>query len=161
MHALEDWLERSRQRRTLREVSDHLLKDIGISRSDADREGAQAVLARLGGGPVRYRYLTCDVFTDRRFGGNQLAVLLEAQGLDTEAMQAIAAEFNYSETTFVLPPADPAHLARVRIFTPRVRDALCRAPDRGYGVGAGMARPGASRRQVCPGGKGRAGTGRH
>jgi trans-2,3-dihydro-3-hydroxyanthranilate isomerase len=68
---------------------------------------------------VRYRYLTCDVFTNRRFGGNQLAVLLDAEGLDTAAMQAIAAEFNYSETTFVLPPLDPANLARVRIFTPR------------------------------------------
>ena len=56
---------------------------------------------------MRYRYLTCDVFTDRRFGGNQLAVLLDAEGLDTAAMQAIAAEFNYSETTFVLPPPTP------------------------------------------------------
>jgi trans-2,3-dihydro-3-hydroxyanthranilate isomerase len=68
---------------------------------------------------MRYRFLTCDVFTDRRFGGNQLAVLPDAQGLDTARMQAIAAEFNYSETSFVLPPDDPAHLARVRIFTPR------------------------------------------
>jgi trans-2,3-dihydro-3-hydroxyanthranilate isomerase len=68
---------------------------------------------------MRYRFLTCDVFTDRRFGGNQLAVLPEAEGLSTERMQLIAREFNYSETTFVLPPDDPAHLARVRIFTPR------------------------------------------
>ena len=69
---------------------------------------------------MRYRFVTCDVFTERRFGGNQLAVLPDADGLDTRAqMQAIAAEFNYSETTFVLPPVDPAHLARVRIFTPR------------------------------------------
>jgi trans-2,3-dihydro-3-hydroxyanthranilate isomerase len=68
---------------------------------------------------MRYRFLTCDVFTTRRFGGNQLAVLPEADGLDTAAMQRLAAEFNYSETTFVLPPADPANLARVRIFTPR------------------------------------------
>jgi trans-2,3-dihydro-3-hydroxyanthranilate isomerase len=68
---------------------------------------------------MRYPFLTCDVFTDRRFGGNQLAVLPDAQGLDTARMQAIAAEFNFSETTFVLPPDDPAHLARVRIFTPR------------------------------------------
>jgi trans-2,3-dihydro-3-hydroxyanthranilate isomerase len=68
---------------------------------------------------MRYRFVTCDVFTARRFGGNQLAVLPEAQGLSTAQMQAIAAEFNYSETTFVLPPDDPAHLARVRIFTPR------------------------------------------
>ena len=68
---------------------------------------------------MRYRFLTCDVFTARRFGGNQLAVLPDAGGLDTAAMQRIAAEFNYSETTFVLPPTDPANLARVRIFTPR------------------------------------------
>lgn len=68
---------------------------------------------------MRYRYLTCDVFTARRSGGNQLAVLPDAAGLSTEQMQAIANEFNYSETTFVLPPSDPAHLARVRIFTPR------------------------------------------
>ena len=68
---------------------------------------------------MRYRFLTCDVFTARRFGGNQLAVLPDAGGLDTAAMQRLAAEFNYSETTFVLPPSDPANLARVRIFTPR------------------------------------------
>jgi trans-2,3-dihydro-3-hydroxyanthranilate isomerase len=65
---------------------------------------------------MRYRFVTCDVFTDRRFGGNQLAVLPEAEGLSLAQMQRIAAEFNYAETTFVLPPADPAHLARVRIF---------------------------------------------
>ncbi|MFO1036634.1 MAG: PhzF family phenazine biosynthesis protein [Geminicoccaceae bacterium] len=68
---------------------------------------------------MRLRFHTVDVFTDRRFGGNPLAVLPDAQGLDTAAMQAIAAEFNLSETTFVLPPEDPAHTARVRIFTPR------------------------------------------
>lgn len=68
---------------------------------------------------MRYRFVTCDVFTDRRFGGNQLAVLPEAEGLSAEQMQAIATEFNYSETTFVLPPTDPSHFARVRIFTPR------------------------------------------
>lgn len=68
---------------------------------------------------MRYRFLTCDVFTTRRFGGNQLAVLPDAVGMDDTAMQRLAAEFNYSETTFVLPPADPANLARVRIFTPR------------------------------------------
>jgi trans-2,3-dihydro-3-hydroxyanthranilate isomerase len=68
---------------------------------------------------MRHRFLTCDVFTDRRFGGNPLAVLPEAEGLSARQMQAIAAEFNLSETTFVLPPADPTHAARVRIFTPR------------------------------------------
>jgi trans-2,3-dihydro-3-hydroxyanthranilate isomerase len=67
---------------------------------------------------MRCRFVTCDVFTDRRFSGNQLAVVPEAEGLSATQMQAIAAEFNYSETTFVLPPDDPAHLARLRIFTP-------------------------------------------
>ena len=67
----------------------------------------------------RRRYVTVDVFTDRAFGGNPLAVVLDAAGLSAAQMQAIAAEFNYAETTFVLPPADPAHTARVRIFTPR------------------------------------------
>lgn len=65
-----------------------------------------------------YKFLTCDVFTDQRFGGNPLAVLTDARGLDSERMQMIAREFNYSETTFVLPPADPRNTARVRIFTP-------------------------------------------
>jgi trans-2,3-dihydro-3-hydroxyanthranilate isomerase len=59
------------------------------------------------------------VFTDRAFGGNPLAVMLDAKGLSTAQMQAIAIEFNYSETTFVLPPADPANDAQVRIFTVR------------------------------------------
>jgi trans-2,3-dihydro-3-hydroxyanthranilate isomerase len=63
-------------------------------------------------------YCTLDVFTDRRFGGNPLAVVLDARGIDDATMQSIAREFNYSETTFVLPPSDPAHAARVRIFTP-------------------------------------------
>ena len=66
---------------------------------------------------MRYRYFTCDVFTDSRFGGNQLAVLPEAAGLHDEQMQQIAREFNYSETTFVLPPRE-GHDRRVRIFTP-------------------------------------------
>ena len=64
------------------------------------------------------RYVTVDVFTDQPFGGNPLAVVLDAEGLDDRAMQAVAREFNYSETTFVLPPRDPAHAAQVRIFTP-------------------------------------------
>jgi trans-2,3-dihydro-3-hydroxyanthranilate isomerase len=66
---------------------------------------------------MRYRYFTCDVFTDTRFGGNQLAVLPEAEGLSTVQMQQIAREFNYSESTFVLPP-EAGHDRRVRIFTP-------------------------------------------
>jgi trans-2,3-dihydro-3-hydroxyanthranilate isomerase len=63
-------------------------------------------------------YFTTDVFTDRRFGGNQLAVFPDARGIPSELMGSIAREFNYSETTFVLPPDDPSHTAKVRIFTP-------------------------------------------
>jgi trans-2,3-dihydro-3-hydroxyanthranilate isomerase len=66
---------------------------------------------------MQRRYVTVDVFTDRPFGGNPLAVVLDAEGLSTGEMQAIAREFNYSETTFVLPPRDGAHDAEVRIFT--------------------------------------------
>lgn len=64
------------------------------------------------------RFVTLDVFTSKRFGGNPLAVVLDADGLDTGAMQAIAREFNLSETVFVLTPRDPVHLARLRIFMP-------------------------------------------
>lgn len=66
---------------------------------------------------MKRRYTTVDVFTDRAFGGNPLAVVLDAEGLSTAQMQAIAKEFNYSETTFVLPPRDAIHDAQVRIFT--------------------------------------------
>jgi trans-2,3-dihydro-3-hydroxyanthranilate isomerase len=66
---------------------------------------------------MRYRYFTCDVFTDTRFGGNPLAVLPEAQPLDEEQMQQVAREFNFSETAFVLPPLEGG-TRRVRIFTP-------------------------------------------
>ena len=66
---------------------------------------------------MQRRYITVDVFTDRAFGGNPLAVVLDAGSLSTAQMQAIAIEFNYSETTFVLPPRDAAHDAQVRIFT--------------------------------------------
>src|SRR3954452_23884196 len=63
-----------------------------------------------------YSFVTVDVFTDRRFGGNPLAVFPDARGMADADMQALAAEFNLSETTFVLPPADPANTAHVRIF---------------------------------------------
>jgi trans-2,3-dihydro-3-hydroxyanthranilate isomerase len=59
-----------------------------------------------------------DVFTEKPLAGNQLAVVLEAQDIPGEVMQRIAKEMNISETTFVMPPADPANAARVRIFTP-------------------------------------------
>src|SRR5262249_50892230 len=63
-------------------------------------------------------YHVLDVFTDTRFGGNPLAVVLDADGLDGQRRQTIAREFNLSETVFVLKPQNPAHNARVRIFTP-------------------------------------------
>lgn len=63
-----------------------------------------------------YSFVTVDVFTNTRFGGNPLAIFLDAEGMSDAEMQALAAEMNYSETTFVLPPADPANTARVRIF---------------------------------------------
>jgi trans-2,3-dihydro-3-hydroxyanthranilate isomerase len=66
---------------------------------------------------VKYRYYTCDVFTETRFGGNPLAVLPEAVGLSTQQMQEIAREFNFSETTFVFP-ARAGNTRQVRIFTP-------------------------------------------
>ncbi|TQV80479.1 PhzF family phenazine biosynthesis protein [Denitrobaculum tricleocarpae] len=62
-------------------------------------------------------YVVVDVFTEKQFGGNQLAVITDARGLETSQMQQIAAEFNFAETTFVLPPEDPANAAQVRIFT--------------------------------------------
>ncbi|MEM7254526.1 MAG: PhzF family phenazine biosynthesis protein [Pseudomonadota bacterium] len=65
-----------------------------------------------------YQYYTVDVFTGQRFGGNQLAVVMDAEGLSTDVMQNVATEFNYSETTFVLPPKSADHTAEVRIFTP-------------------------------------------
>ncbi|MFK7966702.1 MAG: PhzF family phenazine biosynthesis protein [Burkholderiaceae bacterium] len=67
---------------------------------------------------MRLPYLTCDVFTRERFGGNPLAVFPRADGLTTDQMQRIAREFNYSETTFVLPAQQKGHTKRVRIFTP-------------------------------------------
>lgn len=67
---------------------------------------------------MRYRLRTVDVFTERALAGNQLAVVLGADGIRAEQMQAIAKEMNISETTFVLPPDQPHAAARVRIFTP-------------------------------------------
>lgn len=64
------------------------------------------------------RFVTLDVFTDTALTGNPLAVVLESEGLDGSAMQALAAEFNLSETVFVLPPEEARHRARLRIFTP-------------------------------------------
>jgi len=78
-----------------------------------------------------YEFVTTDVFTDKRFGGNPLAVFPDARGLSDADMQALAREFNYSETTFVLPPADPAHTARVRIFVPTAEIPFAGHPNVG------------------------------
>jgi trans-2,3-dihydro-3-hydroxyanthranilate isomerase len=80
-----------------------------------------------------YAFVTVDVFTERRFGGNPLAVFPDARGLADAEMQALAAEFNLSETTFVLPPADPANTARVRIFNRTHEMAFAGHPNVGTG----------------------------
>ena len=80
---------------------------------------------------MKLDFVTVDVFTDRRFGGNPLAVITDARGLSTEQMQAIATEFNLAETTFVLPPKDPAHTAEVRIFTPKAEMPFAGHPNVG------------------------------
>jgi len=80
---------------------------------------------------VSYRVRTVDVFTARPLAGNQLAVVLDADGLDPGKMQDLAREMNISETTYVLAPADPAHAARVRIFTPTAELAFAGHPTIG------------------------------
>jgi trans-2,3-dihydro-3-hydroxyanthranilate isomerase len=83
---------------------------------------------------MRRPYHVLDVFTDRPLGGNPLAVVLEADDLDTARMQAIAREFNLSETVFVVRPRDPASTARVRIFTPAVELPFAGHPTVGTAV---------------------------
>ncbi|HEY0184389.1 MAG TPA: PhzF family phenazine biosynthesis protein [Rhodopila sp.] len=80
-----------------------------------------------------YDFVTVNVFTDQRFRGNPLAVIPDANGLTDAQMQAIAAEFNLSETTFVLPPADPRHHARVRIFSRTTEMPFAGHPNVGTG----------------------------
>ncbi len=98
------------------------------------------------GGAMKLAFATVDVFTDRQFGGNPLAVVPDARGLTSAQMQAIAAEFNLSETTFVLPPQDAANTAQVRIFTPRAELPFAGHPNIGTafvlaGAATGTARP--------------------
>ena len=78
----------------------------------------------------KYRYFTCDVFTNSRFGGNQLAVLPDADGLSAGQMQQIACEFNYSESTFVTAADDPLE-RNVRIFTPTTEVPFAGHPNVG------------------------------
>lgn len=79
---------------------------------------------------MKYHYYTCDVFTGKRFGGNQLAVMPQAEGLSDQQMQQIAREFNFSESTFVFP-SRAGHTRRVRIFTPSVEVPFAGHPNVG------------------------------
>jgi trans-2,3-dihydro-3-hydroxyanthranilate isomerase len=88
----------------------------------------------------RYRFVQVDVFTRRPFGGNQLAVFTDGTGLSDSEMQAIAGEMNYSESTFVLPPTDPAADARMRIFTPGMELPFAGHPTVGTGYVLGLER---------------------
>ncbi len=80
------------------------------------------------------RFHTLDVFTDTKTAGNPLAVVHDGDGLDTVGMQAIAREFNLSETVFVLPPVDPINTAKIRIFTPTSELPFAGHPTVGTGV---------------------------
>jgi len=80
---------------------------------------------------MQIKFVTVDVFTDKQFGGNPLAVVLDGTGLSSRQMQAIAAEFNLAETTFVLPPKTPTNTAQVRIFTPRAEMPFAGHPNVG------------------------------
>jgi trans-2,3-dihydro-3-hydroxyanthranilate isomerase len=88
-----------------------------------------------------FPYVTLDVFTDTRFGGNPLAVFTAAEGLSDAEMQSLAAEMNYSETTFVLPPSDPANTARVRIFHRTAEMPFAGHPNVGTGYVLAGLRP--------------------
>ncbi len=77
------------------------------------------IAARTGGPVAGIEYILADVFTDRPLSGNPLAVFPDADGLTDATLQAIAAELNLSESVFVSKPENPAHAARLRIFTPR------------------------------------------
>ena len=80
------------------------------------------------------RYTILNVFTAERQGGNPLAVVTDAEGLSTEAMQALARKFNLSETVFVLPAKGPAHTAAIRIFSPDVEMPFAGHPTIGTAV---------------------------
>ena len=96
-------------------------------------------------------YHLVDVFTDRAFGGNPLAVFLDGRGVSDALMQAIAKEFNLSETTFVLPPENSANDFRVRIFAPAEELPMAGHPTVGTTfvlTRAGLVRPGSGRTKI-------------
>ena len=96
-------------------------------------------------------YLLYDVFTTERLAGNPLAVVLDSKGLDTAAMQAIAREFNLSESVFVLPPANPKHRNRIRIFPPDYEMPFAGHPTVPGRDQTGDSRRGAERGHQSPG----------
>ncbi|MBR9841834.1 MAG: PhzF family phenazine biosynthesis protein [Rhodobacteraceae bacterium] len=79
-------------------------------------------------------YLVYDVFTDTPFGGNQLAIFPDATALPEDKLQTITREFNFSEVTFVYPPENAAHTAKVRIFTPSMEVPFAGHPTIGTAV---------------------------
>jgi len=81
-----------------------------------------------------HQFVIADVFSSTPFGGNQLAVFTDARGLSTRAMQALAREINFAESTFVLPPEDPRHAIRLRIFTPMAEVPFAGHPNVGSAV---------------------------
>jgi trans-2,3-dihydro-3-hydroxyanthranilate isomerase len=97
---------------------------------------------------MRRKFFTLDVFTRRRYAGNPLAVVLDAESLDGAVMQSIAREFNLSETVFVLPPAEKAHRAKLRIFTPMTELAFAGHPTVGSAVLLNRIDGGAGRREI-------------
>jgi trans-2,3-dihydro-3-hydroxyanthranilate isomerase len=100
---------------------------------------------------MKLHFVTVDVFTGTQFAGNPLGIVLNAEGLSGGQMQAIAAEFNLSETTFVLPPKDPANTAEVRIFTPRYEMPFAGHPN--VGTAFAVARAGKSYGRAIDGDK--------
>jgi len=93
------------------------MADLAVKLILESRDGSSRQAVREENATMRYRYYLCDIFTDTRFGGNQLAIVPKAEGLNDEKMQKIAREFNLTETTFVFPP-ETGHTRKIRIFTP-------------------------------------------
>src|SRR6202047_2966071 len=90
---------------------------------------------------MKYTFHIVDVFSSTPFGGNQLAILPDAAGISTEGMQKIAREFNFGETTFVLPKNDSANTYRVRIFSPRTELDFAGHPSVGTACALVMKQP--------------------
>jgi trans-2,3-dihydro-3-hydroxyanthranilate isomerase len=111
------------------EVTNRTGAEPGSGRSR--RRGTRYVAMR---GPMQLDLYTLDVFTDRRYAGNPLAVVLGADVLGADRMQAIAREMNLAETVFVLAPTKPSHSARVRIFTPAAELPFAGHPTIGTAV---------------------------